>query len=111
MAGERINNLVEIAKLDSIAESVVNDFLDNMKLNCVCSSYDDVYFIGNLVYEDLCVVIDKLDIKADILTSLSEKYSMDEIETMKESHIKQELDSFSKISFEKYTYYYTLDNE
>lgn len=106
-----VDILVDIAKLDSIAESIVNDFLDNMKLNCICSSYDDVYFIGNLVYEDLCVVIDKLDIKADILTSLSEKYNIDEIERMTDSHIKQELDNFSKISFEKYTYYYTLDNE
>lgn len=103
--------MVDIAKLDNIAEIVVNDFLDNLKLNCVCSSYDDVYFIGNLVYEDLCVVIDKLDIKADMLTSLSEKYSIDEIESMNDSHIKQELSQFSKTAFEKYTYYYTLDNE
>lgn len=111
MAGERINNLVDTVKLDSIAESVVNDFLDNMKLNCICSSQDDVYFIGNLMYEDLCVVIDKLDIKADILTSLSDKYSIDEIESMKDSHIKQELVQFAKTAFETYTYYYSLDNE
>lgn len=111
MAGEGIHNLVDIAKLDSIAESVVNEFLDNLKLNCVCSSYDDVYFIGNLMYEDLCVVIDKLDIKSDILTSLSDKYSIDEIERMADSHIKQELVQFAKTAFETYTYYYTLDNE